>query len=206
MKIKVCGMRERENVAEVALLRPDYMGFIFYPRSPRHCGDLDPDVVRNLPEEITPVAVTVNMEIGEIERLCGRYAIDTVQLHGDESPDFCRELRERGLTVFKAKGVKDAESVRSLSHYEGAVDMFVLDTASAARGGTGKKFDWNLLPLYSGHTPFMLSGGIGPEDAEMVLSLRHPSFAGIDLNSRFEQAPGLKDATLLDNFFKRIRL
>lgn len=206
MEIKVCGMREGENMSEVAALSPDYMGFIFYPPSPRHCGGIDPDLVKGLPAGITPVAVTVNMEVDDIVGLCDKYDIRTVQLHGDESPDTCRELRQRGYRVFKAKGIRDEDSVRDLSQYEGSVDMFVLDTASAARGGSGKKFDWRLLSYYSGSAPFLLSGGIGAEDAEKLMAFEHPCFAGIDLNSRFEKSPGLKDAQLLENFFKQIRI
>lgn len=206
MKIKVCGMRYSSNVAAVAEVYPDYMGFIFYPPSPRDCSGMSTSVVGQLPESVTPVAVTVNMGDDSILALAGRYGFNTVQLHGDETPDQCRGLRERGLTVFKAIGIKDESSLEDALAYEGNVDMFVFDTSSASRGGTGKKFDWDLLGNYKGQTPFLLSGGLGPEDVERVRNLRHEKFVGIDLNSRFETAPALKDAALLKNFFKQIRI
>ncbi len=206
MLIKICGMRDASNVREVAGERPDYMGFIFYPPSSRDCEGLDPSVVESLPAGIEPVAVTVNMDESSIMELAGKYGFRTVQLHGDESPALCGRLREKGLTVFKAVGIKGEESLSSLADYDDDVDMFVFDTASAARGGTGRKFDWTLLGAYTGKVPFLLSGGIGPEDAFLLKDMSHPRFAGIDLNSRFESAPAIKDVALLRKFIKQIRI
>lgn len=205
MKIKVCGMREASNVAEIGDEHPDYMGFIFYAPSPRDCSGMHPDVLKNLPDGVEPVAVTVNMKPETVMQLVERYGFRTVQLHGDESPDDCRILHEKGLTVFKAIGIKGEESLKSLPDYQGYADMFVFDTSAASRGGTGRKFDWNLLHNYTGDTPFLLSGGIGPEDVELVRGIRHPSFAGIDLNSRFEISPAKKDVDLIRKIFKEIR-
>ncbi|MDE6577337.1 MAG: phosphoribosylanthranilate isomerase [Muribaculaceae bacterium] len=199
-------MRDSLNVAQVAAARPDYMGFIFYPPSPRDCSGTDPSVVRQLPSEVTPVAVTVNMDTASILRLTDKYGFRIVQLHGDESPEMCGNLKREGLTVFKAIGIKDEESLRKINEYEGCVDMFVFDTSSAARGGTGKKFDWNLLERYSGTTPFLLSGGISPEDASLIKKFSHDRMAGIDLNSKFESAPAIKDVALLGNFIKQIKI
>ncbi|MDE6791930.1 MAG: phosphoribosylanthranilate isomerase [Muribaculaceae bacterium] len=205
MKIKVCGMREALNVAEIGKEHPDYMGFIFFPPSPRDCSEMNPDVLKNLPEGVEPVAVTVNMKPESVIQLVERYGFRTVQLHGDESPADCRILQEKGLNVFKAIGIKGEESLKRFSDYQDYIDMFVFDTSGASRGGTGRKFDWNLLHGYTGETPFLLSGGIGPEDMELVKGIRHNSFAGIDLNSRFEISPAKKDVDLIRKFFKEIR-
>lgn len=206
MKIKVCGMRDGVNVAEVASLGIDYMGFIFYPPSPRDCSGMKEWIPGGLPEGVKGVMVSVNMPEDELFAIVKRYGFDTVQLHGDESPDVCRGLKERGLTVFKALGLHDSKSLKETSRYEGSIDMFVFDTASSKRGGTGKKFDWSLLAEYDGETPFLLSGGIGLEDVAEINRIEHPKFAGVDLNSRFEIAPGVKDAVLVKTFIKEIKI
>lgn len=204
MKIKVCGMRDAANVAEVASLGPDYMGFIFYPHSPRFCGGIDPEIVRGLPEGVTPVAVTVNMPEEEILGLARIYGFRTFQLHGEESPEKCRRLRDMGYTVIKAVSVKSGESFSRFRKYEGAVDYLLIDTPTSSRGGSGLKFDWSLLEGYDLDIPFILSGGIAPGDGPEILSLSHPLMAGIDINSRFETAPALKSASLLRNFFNEL--
>lgn len=205
MKVKVCGMREPENAAGVAALAPDFMGFIFYPRSPRHCGEMHPSVVEALPEEVTPVAVTVDLGEDEIMSIVERYGFRAVQLHGGEPASLCRRLRERGLTVIKAVSMKDAASLLPFREYEGAADYILLDTPTESKGGSGRKFNWELLEDYTLDIPFLLSGGIGPADAEAVLSLSHPRFAGIDLNSRFELSPALKSLPLLSGFLGQLR-
>ncbi len=205
MKIKVCGLREPENIAEVAGLRPDYAGFIFYKPSPRYCGDLPAGVISGLPSGVEPVAVTVDMDEDEICAIAGRYGFRTFQLHGHESPELCFALRTRGFKVIKAFGIRSAQSFEDMREYEGAVDCFLLDTACAMKGGSGRKFDWTALDSYNLDTDFMLSGGIGECDAEAVAAISHPRFAGIDLNSRFETLPGHKDTDRLRLFFNAIR-
>lgn len=203
--VKVCGMRDPSNVGAVAALRPDLMGFIFYDRSPRCARDMSPEVVRSLPEEVTPVGLFVNASQDEILDICHRFGFATVQLHGSESPEMCRALREKGLGVIKALGVGESMDWETVRPYEGAVDMLVLDTKCDSHGGSGRKFGWHLLDSYSLSIPYLLSGGIGPEDIEAVMEARYPQMAGVDLNSRFETAPGIKDAAALDAFIGRFR-
>ena len=216
MEVKVCGMREPENMTAVAALKPDYMGFIFYERSKRYCGGragidgeyssdgMDPVLVKGLPEGVEPVMVTVDLPEREILEIADRYGFRTVQLHGSESPSVCRSLREQGMRVIKAVGISTEESFANLEPYEGVVDLFVFDTSCPEKGGSGKKFDWSLLNAYTGSTDFLLSGGIGPEDAEAVAHVTHPHFRGVDLNSRFEAAPALKDVVKLKDFMEGI--
>ncbi len=204
MKVKVCGMRDAKNITEVAALSPDYLGFIFYKPSPRCCNDIDPEVIESLPNGIEPVMVSVNMAEEEVKSVAKQYGFRTVQLHGNESPEMCQNLRNSGMTVIKAMGMSSEESLKALHKYGGAVDFFLLDTKTPSKGGSGKKFDWSILEVYNLDEPFLLSGGIGPDDAEAILSITHPKFIGIDLNSRFEISPGLKNASLLKLFLNKI--
>lgn len=205
MKIKVCGMKDAENIKEVAALGPDYMGFIFYERSPRYCGGLAPAVVKSLRENVKPVMVSVDLTEDEIMKIVDRYGFGIVQLHGHETPELCFSLRSRGLKVVKAAGMRSAASLDILREYGGAVDAFLLDTLCVTKGGSGKKFDWSILEAYDLPEDFYLSGGIGPQDAEALKALNHPRFVGIDLNSRFETEPGVKDVELLRKFINEIK-
>lgn len=193
-------MRDAVNIAEVAAIGPDYMGFIFYSRSPRYFGDPDAAVIANLPESVKPVMVTVDMQENEILSIAGKYGFQTVQLHGNESPELCDSLRRRGFTVIKAVGIEDGKSLERLRPYSGHVDIFLLDTKCRTKGGSGKKFDWRILESYDLDEDFWLSGGIGDDDSEALRSLSHPHLKGIDLNSRFETVPGIKDAEKLYKF------
>lgn len=195
-------MRDAGNVAEVAALRPDYMGFIFHARSPRSAFGIDPLIVRSLPERITPVAVSVNSAECFLIDTVAQYGITTLQLHGDETPEECESLRSKGFTVWKCIRVNGETDFSQYAPYIESVDMFLLDTATPSGGGSGKKFDWSKLMEYNLPVPFMLAGGIGPEDASDILKIKHPKFAGIDLNSRFETAPGLKDAAVIRKFME----
>lgn len=204
MKVKICGMRDAQNIGEITALKPDYMGFIFYEPSPRNCIGLDSSIIASLPNEIEPVMVSVDMKEDEVVSIAERYGFRTLQLHGKESPEACSRLRSRGFKIIKAIGMHSAESLKSLKKYEGEVDLFLLDTFTQSKGGSGKKFNWNTLYEYNLGEPFILSGGIGPNDAESILEVRHPKFEGIDLNSRFEYSPGIKDIQLLQRFLTEL--
>ena len=204
MWIKVCGLKDAANVSLVAGLGPDMMGFIFYEASPRYAGGLNPDVVRALPWNIRRVGVFVDAGMQEILLTMKEYGLDTIQLHGDETPDQCAALREKGFYVVKAVGVSALEDIRRTEEYRNTCDIVLFDTKSPSHGGTGEKFDWSLLESYDG-APFLLSGGIGPQDREMVSAFRHPEFLGIDLNSRFETEPGMKDIGALRSFIEAVR-
>ncbi len=206
LRIKVCGMREPGNVREVARLPLDYMGFIFYDRSPRFCGGISPDVLAGVAEMgVVPVAVTVDMAADELSRLADIYGVGTLQLHGSETPEVCSVLRSRGFTVWKAMALRSHSDMEKLAGYAGTVDMFLFDTPAENHGGSGRKFDWNLLGAYPLATGFMLSGGISPSDAMLIKRLRFPGLMGVDLNSRFEISPGVKDVALLSEFMAEMK-
>lgn len=197
-------MRDAQNIEEVSLLDIDFMGFIFYPRSPRCCSEyISAHTLKQLPESVTPVAVTVNMDYDALTDLSSKYGFRTFQLHGSESPQLCRRLREEGAKVIKAIGIKDKADLEKVRRYSGSVDYFLFDTSTPSHGGSGRKFDWKLLEEYDLSVPFLLSGGITSADADMISRFHHPQFAGIDLNSGFEIAPGLKDLDRIKKFIKR---
>lgn len=204
MWVKVCGLKDAANVSLVAGLGPDMIGFIFYEPSPRYAGALDPAVVRALPWNIRRVGVFVDAGEEQMLRTAREYGLDTIQLHGDESPIRCAALRREGYSVVKAIGVAALDDIRQAERYRGACDAVLFDTKSPSRGGTGEKFDWTFLQTYNG-PPFLLSGGIGPQDGEAVSAFRHPGFVGIDLNSCFETAPGMKDIGALRSFIEAVR-
>ncbi len=205
LKVKVCGMAKADNVADVATLSPDYMGFIFHAPSPRNAFSLVPETVRRISHEVVPVGVFVNQSTDEIIATLEPFGIRTVQLHGDESPAQCLALKGLGFTVWKAIGVDNTTDWSQLSPFAGVVDCFVFDAITPLRGGSGVKYDWELLRFYTLEIPFMLSGGISPEDAERVCRISHPMFAGVDINSRFEDAPGQKNITKLHDFINKLR-
>lgn len=205
MMIKVCGNCIPENIAAVASLTPMLMGFIFYEPSPRNACSLAPNIIADLPNFIRPVAIFVDKPIDEMLDIVERYGFKIVQLHGSESPDTCMNLKQLGLTVFKAFGLDDDTDLKQIKPYEGTADLFVFDTASDARGGSGKKFDWHKLDGYELSTPYLLSGGIGPDDIDSIIAAMRPRMAGIDINSRFETSPGVKNITTLTHFILSLR-
>jgi phosphoribosylanthranilate isomerase len=152
------------------------------------------------------VGVFVNEQPEEILRKVEEYRLDYVQLHGDESPDACRRLRDAGCAVIKAFSVLSAADLQHTPAYDPFVDYFLFDAKGSERGGTGKRFDWPLLEAYRGHVPFLLSGGIGPEHVADLSAFRHPQMAGIDLNSRFESAPAMKDTVRIEQFIRHLRI
>lgn len=188
------------------MLSPMLMGFIFYDNSPRNAMALDPDVVKELPEYIRPVGVFVNESTENIEKICKKYGICIVQLHGDESPEQCRVLMENGYRVIKAVKIKRIKDFEWLMDYEYAgTTMFLFDTPSLVYGGSGKKFDWRLLKDYPLQTPYLLSGGIGEDDTDAIIANMGEYMVGIDINSRFETAPGEKDIIKLTHFINSLR-
>jgi phosphoribosylanthranilate isomerase len=192
--LKVCGMREADNIRAVEALGIDMMGFIFYPRSPRYVA------VRPayLPKCLR-VGVFVNESLDTMLHTATDYALDYIQLHGDEAPSLCDALRERGLKV-----IKSLHDPTAANAYADRCDYLLFDTPCAAYGGSGQTFDWEILRRYTGDTPFLLSGGIGVETLPQLQSFAHPRLAGYDVNSRFESAPGIKDVERLRTFVERI--
>ena len=205
MIIKICGMREPDNIRNVAKTGVTWMGMIFWPKSSRYVSDLS--AADAIPEGITRVGVFVNQPNEEIVRIANRCRLNIIQLHGSESVADIMALRKmlpEDTKVMKAISVSDANDVKKADSYADVVDILLFDTKCQTVGGSGKQFDWSVLDGYNGVLPFLLSGGIGPDDAERLASFHHPKMIGIDLNSRFETAPGIKAAAPLASFIKEV--
>ena len=200
MIVKVCGMRDAENIREVEALGIDLMGFIFWPKSSRYVSERP----AYLPTKCKRVGVFVDENIETIKKIADEYALDIIQLHGSESPEYVQQLRN--WQVIKAFNIATTEDLEATKTYEGIVDCFLFDTKGKSVGGNGEKFDWHVLDEYHGETPFLLSGGIGSDDAERVKAFNHPKCAGFDLNSKFEVAPALKDINKLKEFINKVRI
>ena len=204
MKIKVCGLKYPDNIEAVAALKPDYMGFICYKLSPRFIDDLSADVLNSLSLSISKTAVFVNETQERIDSLITQYGFNAIQLHGNESPEFCRAFKNR-VTVLKAFGIDDDFDFERLAAYKDSVDYFLFDTKTVAHGGSGKVFNWDVISKYDMDIPFFLSGGLDIDNLEKINEIKHPAFYGVDLNSRFETMPGMKDINRLEKAFKLLR-
>ena len=201
MLIKVCGMREPENIRQVIALGIDMIGFIFYPRSLRYVGEFSP--------VSTPGVSRVGVFVNESEEImidaARRSSLDTLQLHGDESPDCCTRMRSEGFRVIKAVGVSTRSDLEATNSYDGVVDLLLFDARCEGYGGSGNTFDWTLLNYYRGKIPFLLSGGLSSDSVSGLEHISNPLLAGVDLNSRFEISPGMKSIELLKFFIDKIR-
>jgi len=205
MKIKICGMKYPENSKEIAALQPDYLGFIFYDKSPR----LLENEIPSLEKSIAKVGVFVNATVKEIKEKVGQHQLDIIQLHGEESPDFCRSVQQLKLKVIKSFNIDNQFNFKILNEYKNYCNYFLFDTKGQQYGGNGTAFDWQLLDQYHVSKPYFLSGGIGPEnlvDLQIFLqteSARH--CVALDINSRFETQPGQKNPETLKTFLKKIK-
>lgn len=206
LRIKICGMKDPENILQTATLKPHFMGFIFYPKSPRYAQALNISVLNELPKSIKKIGVFVNEDIDNILTIVYKYKLDGVQLHGSELVKTCRDIKDSGLIVIKAFPIEESYNFRVTKTYEGVCDYFLFDTKTDAFGGSGKKFDWTMLNEYKGQTPFILSGGIAQEDIYAIQKIEHPLFYGIDLNSKFETKAGHKNVESLREFLKEIKI
>lgn len=202
-KLKICGMKVPANIAAVVALQPDYIGFILYPGSKRFIADLDEELVRNIPAAIKTTGVFVDATLETVKDAIVRYGFKAVQLHGNESPEYCRALKG-SAEVIKAFGVDDTFDFSILDTYEDAADYFLFDTQTAEHGGSGKTFNWQLLENYKLQKPYFLSGGIGAGHVNELLSIDDSRLYAIDVNSRFEISAGLKDIDLLTQFKKSL--
>ena len=205
MKLKICGMKY--NTLEVAVLQPDYLGFIFYSKSPRDFEGLE---IPSIPVGIKKVGVFVDAEYAFAKACIEKYKLDVVQLHGNESPEYIVALKEKLTTKdvqwWKVFGIKDTFDFEKLTSYKGLVDAFLFDTKGKEKGGNGYTFDWRVLGNYTSKTPIILSGGIGLEELEkikVIFATDLPIMA-LDVNSRFEVEPGLKDIEKLEKFKEAI--
>lgn len=231
MIIKVCGMREPENVRDVENLGVDMIGFVFCADSERYVsmvssnagiipdyaygrqnGDETPACGAMQKSKPHRVGVFVDDMPQNIVTRIYNYNLDYVQLHGSETAVMIDNLRRTvdpdirpGLKIIKALSIRSEQDVKRWREYEGHADMLLFDTKGCKAGGNGEHFDWTLLDAYHGNIPFLLSGGISVDDADSINAIRHPMFAGVDLNSRFEVRPGLKDVALLKEFIRKLK-
>jgi len=204
MKIKVCGLKYPGNISDVVTLNPDYVGFICYAPSPRYATELNTEILDALPGTIYKTAVFVNEDAETVAKLIDNYKFDAIQLHGNESPEFCDVFKDK-VTVIKAFGLDKNFDFEQLKQFADSVDFFLFDTKTDKHGGSGLTFDWSLLDNYTLDIPFFLSGGLSPENLAEVKAIKHAQFYGVDLNSKFEVEPGLKDITKLKEAFELLR-
>lgn len=198
MIIKVCGLTHNKESAAVAALQDvDMLGFIFYEKSPRFTES-------TLATAKNKAGVFVNADLYYIKEQIEKHALNMVQLHGSESPEYIKQL-PGNIKIIKAFGIATAEDLQATEAYNGIVDYFLFDTKSKLHGGTGIAFNWHVLDAYTGNTPFLLSGGIGPHSAEALKNFSHTMLAGYDLNSKFETAPKVKDEALITQFLNELK-
>jgi phosphoribosylanthranilate isomerase len=210
MKLKICGMKYSDNILEVSKLLPDYLGFIFYEKSSRFFEGEIPEI----PKSIKKIGVFVDATLEEINLKIKKHKLDGVQLHGNESDIFCFELRganSNHLQIIKVFSVDDDFDFKVLENYENACDYFLFDTKGKLHGGNGVTFNWQILEKYNSKKPFFLSGGIGTEEIEKIVkslqcndSIKKIPIFAIDVNSKFEMEPGLKNTALLATACKLI--
>jgi len=210
LSLKVCGMQQAGNMIQVSELQPDYMGLIFYKKSPRYFDGELPEIA----PEIKKAGVFVNAEIEEIKEKFLKYKLNAIQLHGEESAGFAKDLKrelqqlENTPEIIKVFSVGDNFDFQEIKAFEGIVDYFLFDTKGALRGGNGTEFDWKILENYPSNTPFFLSGGIGPEHGKAIAELKSHFYRkgkpgllyAVDVNSKFELKPGLKKLKELKDF------
>lgn len=200
MKLKVCGMKYKDNINSVATLQPDYMGFIFYEKSSRYFDEKIPQ----LPKDIKKTGVFVNEDLETVNQLIKMHNLQAVQLHGKESPEYCKQLSSLNVEIIKVFSIRNTFNFDVLKPYEGIVDYFLFDTKGKLPGGNGYTFNWDILKNYPSETPYFLSGGIGLHEIENIKEFKkNPAskycFA-IDVNSKFEIEPGLKNRNELEKF------
>jgi phosphoribosylanthranilate isomerase len=202
LKLKVCGLKFAANIASVAALQPDYLGFIFYEQSPRFISDVSAELIKYVPLQIKTVGVFVNEELEIVKKKVNLYQLKAVQLHGNESAKYCAELKEsfNSLEVIKAFGVEEEFDFSVLNVYENVVDFFLFDTKTKAHGGSGKTFDWKILENYKLNMPYFLSGGINLEHAAAISKIEDSRLYALDINSRFEIEAGVKDVHKIGEF------
>ncbi|WP_225876547.1 phosphoribosylanthranilate isomerase [Pedobacter psychrodurus] len=206
LKLKVCGMRLAANIAAVANLQPDYLGFIFYEKSPRLISDVSAELIKYIPSEIKTAGVFVNEDLEKVKDKVNLLKLKAVQLHGSELPEYCEALKSSfpPLEVIKAFGIDEDFDFSGLEPYLGVADYFLFDTKTKTHGGSGKTFNWSVLDRYTYNKPYFLSGGIDLEHAPAIKDIHDERLYALDINSRFEIEPGLKDAEKIKEFIKEM--
>lgn len=208
MMLKVCGLTENKNVEQLIAVKPDLFGFIFYNKSKRCVTSFPQSAMKN---NIQKVGVFVNENVEKVIKTVQKYNLQYVQLHGNETIDYCNQLQQQNksikgkLKIIKAFAIDDNFNFIQTADYELFCSYFLFDTKGVNYGGNGKKFNWNILKNYSGNTPFLLSGGIEPQDVLLIDKFKHPQFVGVDINSGFELQPGLKNVAQIKQFKKQLK-
>ena len=206
IKEQVCGMRQSSNIGELVKLTPDFIGFIFYSKSKRFIGEIIPNEIQLLiPDLIRKVGVFVDEPFESLIEKFYQSNLNMVQFHGIESPDYCKRVKELNIPVIKAFSITPDFDFLTVNPYNEVCDYFLFDTATELRGGSGLKFDWDILNQYTGSQPFFLSGGIQLTDLGEIGNLLHDKLYAVDVNSGFEIEPGLKDISKLAPFIDRLR-
>ena len=200
LKLKVCGMKQAANIAAVAELHPDYLGFIFYPKSPRFISEVSAELIKYIPSSIKTTGVFVDEELETVKAHIFKYNLKAVQLHGHENEEYCKEIKLTGVEVIKAFGLNEGFDFSQLLSYLSAVDYFLFDTQTPQHGGSGKVFDWKLLQNYTLDKPYFLSGGVDLDHVETIKEIDDSRLYALDINSKFELEPGLKDVEKIKKF------
>ncbi len=200
-------MREPENIQELETLRPDFIGFIFYEKSPRYVAVADNQgVISGLDSSIKKVGVFVKEPIESLISLVSEFDLDFVQLHGGEDLDYCKEVKKAGTKIIKVFSVKDQLPLEQIHEFEEVVEYFLFDTKTPEYGGSGLHFDWSILNDYNSDKPFLLSGGIRNEDLDEIMKLDIPQLFALDVNSKYESAPGVKNIELIKELDKALQI
>jgi len=205
MKLKICGLNNQENTKAISEVQPDFLGFIFWKNSKRYCEN----VIEVNSKSIQKVGVFVDEEIDEVFKKIKAHQIRFVQLHGNESPDYCLQIQKNNTKVIKAMTITNEFNFKDLRKYKYCVDYFLFDTKGALPGGNGTLFDWEILKNYSQEVPYFLSGGIGLEELPKLEKFLQSKAAqncfAIDINSRFEDEPGVKNKEKIKEFIEKLK-
>lgn len=200
-------MREPENIQELETLGPDFIGFIFYEKSPRYVAVADNQgIISRIDTSINKVGVFVNEPIESLFSTVTEFDLDYVQLHGGEDLDYCKEVEKAGVKIIKVFSVMDQLPLAQIQEFEEVVEYFLFDTKTPEYGGSGRHFDWNILNDYNSDKPFLLSGGIKNEDLDEIMKLDIPHLFALDVNSKYESAPGVKNIELIKELDKALQI
>ncbi len=207
-KLKICGLTEKKNIEMVQRYQPDYLGFIFYPPSPRYIAKWRTkefmETIKQIPSTIKRCGVFVDASLADILEVIKSFDLQVIQLHGKESPAFCTGLKTLcNLPIIKAFGIDENFDFQSLKAFNEVADYFLFDTQTQLKGGSGKMFDWTLLANYQEDKPYFLSGGIGLSELDQMSQLKDERCFAIDVNSKLESAPGIKDPEKVKDFINK---
>lgn len=206
MKIKICGLKDFDNIQDLVKLDPDYLGFIFYKGSPRYAGDIiKKDTLATVKGNAKKVGVFVNENAKIVIDMYFKLGLDYIQLHGDENIEYVENLYRKGVSVIKVFNISEVFDFATTVEFDSYCDYYLFDTSGNQRGGTGRKFEWKQLDNYKSEKPFFLSGGIGPGDYDLIRKIDNKALYAIDLNSKFEEYPGMKEVKKLGLFIEKFR-